>query len=166
MFITLCVCKVVIRIGFVHRVPYHIKLVHIFIVWHKMASCHGHTFRITDPLCGLSTDYRWFLHRTVCHRRLLMVSLLLTGAHFTNDFSVVIQISLKLFLPQLQCREPYHYKILYMPRQHSCRGMCKLSQRPFFYNLDDNRTKFPSNLNYNWKIVHEMGPWSVKLDIV
>ena len=39
--------------------------------------------------------------------------------------------------------------------------MCKISWGSLHYNLDESRMKFPSNLNYNGKIVCEIGPWSV-----
>ena len=33
-----------------------------------------------------------------------------------------------------------------------------------YHNLDESSMKFPSNLNYDGKNVHEMGPWSVGTD--
>ena len=46
-----------------------------------------------------------------------------------------------------------------MPRQHSCRAICKISYRPLYYNLDESRMKFQSNLNNDGKIIREMGSW-------
>ena len=50
----------------------------------------------------------------------------------------------------------YRYKILHMPRQHSCRAMCKFTQRSLHHTLDESRMRFPSNLNYGGKSVREM----------
>ena len=53
----------------------------------------------------------------------------------------------------------YRYTtILYMPRKHNCCVMYKIPQQSLHHYLDERRMKFPSNLNYNGKLVGEMGP--------
>ena len=54
----------------------------------------------------------------------------------------------------------YCYKILHMPRQHSCRAMCKILWWSLHYNLGDSRMKFPSNLNYKFFV--KRTPWQLK----
>ena len=44
-------------------------------------------------------------------------------AYLTKDLASIIQIRLKYL--QLKLKQCDHYKILHMPRQLSCRGMCK-----------------------------------------
>ena len=47
-----------------------------------------------------------------------------------------------------------------LQQQHICRSMCKRLLRCIYQNLDDRKRKFTSSLNWNWKPVSEMGPWS------
>ena len=49
------------------------------------------------------------------------------GAHFTNDFSILIEFNGKLVLVELHCRCQYSHKILNIPRQLSCRAMYSIS---------------------------------------
>ena len=66
-----------------------------------------------------------------------------------NEFSIVIKFDGKLVWVGFHCRVSYRYRILHMPRQHSCRAMCKMSLRSLHYSLDESRIKFPLNLNYD-----------------
>ena len=51
----------------------------------------------------------------------------------------------------------YCYKILHLSWQHNCHAMCKISKWSLYHNLDESRMKFPSDVNYDEKVVCEMG---------
>ena len=50
----------------------------------------------------------------------------LPGPPFTDIFGLVFKTWWKLQFHLIQIHSTNHYKILHMPRQHSCRGMCKI----------------------------------------
>ena len=54
-------------------------------------------------------------------------------------------------------------KFLHMPRQHSCRAMYTILQRPLHYNRGVSESKFPSNLNCDGKTASETGPRATRI---
>ena len=83
------------------------------------------------------------------------------GPCYTNFFSRAIQIQWIVCFASSWIHD--HYKILHMPRQHSCRVMCKILQWLLYYNLDGNKISFSSNLNYSRRIVSVIRPWPMLL---
>ena len=61
----------------------------------------------------------------------------------------------------LEGKVSHRYNVLHMPRQHSCRALCKITKRSFHYNLNESKMKFSPSLNVNGKIFNEVGPLSV-----
>ena len=51
-----------------------------------------------------------------------------------------------LFFPAWQS---YRLKYFHMPRQHTCYIMCEILQQWFYQNLDESKTQFSSNINYD-----------------
>ena len=67
-----------------------------------------------------------------------------SAAHFINDFSLILQIRQKTCLVVTQNFWPLdYYKILHMPWQNSCHGMCRILQWSLYWNLDETKKKFP-----------------------
>ena len=83
----------------------------------------------------------------------------LTGPHFTNDFSIVIQIQWKI-----------GFSVTSMLSIISLQNFAHATSAQLswhvqnFYNLDESRMIFPTNLNNDGKIVREMGP-SIECDV-
>ena len=50
------------------------------------------------------------------------------------------------------------HKILLMPRQQCCRGMCKIWLRFDSQELNNNKLLFLFDVDHRWKIVCEMDP--------
>ena len=78
-------------------------------------------------------------------------------AHFMNDFSIVIQIRWAIGL----CVTPLQAIISLQKFAHATTAQLSYHEQNFIaitsYKLDESIMKFPSNLNYDGKIVHEMG---------
>ena len=80
--------------------------------------------------------------------------------HFTHAFWCKIQIRLKLNLLLSTFLECGNYKILHVTLYLCCDGICKLLKWSHAQELNNSPMIFPSNLNVEWKIFCEMGPWT------
>ena len=90
----------------------------------------------------------------------ISILILKSGAQFTNDFSIVIQIQWKFHSALIQV----FHKWLLWNFAHSTTAVLSWHVQKFvaiwYITTEWNytQTNFPSNLNYNGKIVGEMGP--------
>ena len=75
-----------------------------------------------------------------------------SGVHFTNNFSIVIQIWWKIGVSVTLLRR------IILLQNLTC------DMTALHYKLDESRIHFTLNLPYNGKIVDEMGPWSENIN--
>ena len=77
-----------------------------------------------------------------------------------NDFSIVIKFDRKFILVSSKLWWTDHCRILHMAQQLCCNTMCKIWECYNTVQWSYTNSNFPSDLNYDGKIVSEMGPCS------
>ena len=81
-----------------------------------------------------------------------------SGAHFTYNFSIIIQIWWKFYFALMQILMNWSLPFLHMTQQLCCHAMCKIWWWYQCQKWNYSEVNFPSNSSRDGKFVSEMVP--------
>ena len=100
---------------------------------------------------GAIVDRKWFFCWSSFHGSSW------SGSHFTKDFATVIQIGWVFHSALIKVPLELLITMKFCTTHDSCAVVAYENFLAIW--LSHTKTNFPSNLNYDGKIIHEMGPW-------